>query len=29
MREAAERARNAIPDLKDVEFRVGDRTFTY
>lgn len=29
MREAAEQARNAIPDLKDVEFRVGDRTFTY
>lgn len=29
MREAAEQARSAIPDLKDVEFRVGDRTFTY
>ena len=29
MREAADRARDAIPDLEDVEFRVGDRTFTY
>ena len=29
MREAAEQARNAVPDLKDVEFLVGDRTFTY
>jgi len=29
MREAAEQARNAIPNLEDVEFRVGDRTFTF
>ena len=29
MRAAAARARDAIPDLEDVEFRVGDRTFTY
>ena len=29
MREAADRARDAIPDLEDVEFRVGDRTFTF
>ena len=29
MREVADQARNALPDLKDVEFRVGDRTFTY
>lgn len=29
MREVAEQARNALPDVTDVEFRVGDRTFTF
>lgn len=29
MREVADQARNAIPDLTEVEFRVGDRTFTF
>lgn len=29
MREAAEKAKESVPDLKDVEFRVGDQTFTF
>ena len=29
MREVAEQARRALPDLKDVEFRVGGQSFTF
>lgn len=29
LRDAAERAKESMPDLKDVEFRVGDRAFTF
>ena len=29
LREAAEKAKRSVPDLEDVEFRVGDRTFTF
>ena len=29
MREVAGQARSALPDLREVEFRVGDRTFTF
>ena len=29
LEEAADRVRDSVPDLEDVEFRVGDRSFTF